>query len=95
MLWGVPLVAIVVGLFVWGLGGRLLETDNAYLKSDIVTIYPEVEGTVQEVLVAENASVAAGHPRTSRRPPRRASATGSCAPSSPRRFASTKCVRAC
>ncbi|MFZ9652792.1 MAG: HlyD family secretion protein [Steroidobacteraceae bacterium] len=60
LLWGVPLVAIVVGLFVWGLGGRLLETDNAYLKSDIVTIYPEVEGTVQEVLVAENASVAAG-----------------------------------
>lgn len=60
LLWGVPSIALIVAALVWALGGRYVETDNAYLKSDVVTIYPEVEGTVQEVLVVENTSVQAG-----------------------------------
>jgi membrane fusion protein (multidrug efflux system) len=60
LLWGVPSIALIAAALVWALGGRYVETDNAYLKSDVVTIYPEVEGTVQEVLVAENTSVQAG-----------------------------------
>ena len=60
LLWGVPAIALIVAALVWALGGRYVETDNAYVKSDVVTIYPEVEGTVQEVLVAENTSVQAG-----------------------------------
>lgn len=62
LLWCVPVVVLVAGLFVWGNGGRYVETDNAYLKSDVVTLYPEVEGEVQEVLVEENALVKAGQP---------------------------------
>lgn len=60
LLWGVPLLAVVGGLAVWALGGRLVETDNAYVKADLVPIHPEIEAQVTEVLIAENARVEAG-----------------------------------
>ena len=60
LLWGVPLAAVAVGLAVWALGGRYVETDNAYVKADLVPLYPEIEAQVTEVLVAENARVEAG-----------------------------------
>lgn len=60
LLWGVPLFAVLTGLVVWALGGRYLETDNAYLKTDLVAVFPEIEARVSEVLVEENARVAEG-----------------------------------
>ena len=60
LLWGLPLLAVLVGVLVWALGGRSVETDNAYLKADLVTIYPEIDAQVTEVLVKENQVVAAG-----------------------------------
>ncbi|ODU56398.1 MAG: hypothetical protein ABT02_20560 [Comamonadaceae bacterium SCN 68-20] len=41
-------------------GGRWVSTDNAYLKADRIGVSPEVSGQVRQVLVAENAEVAAG-----------------------------------
>lgn len=60
LLWAVPLLAILAGLSVWAFGGRYLETDNAYLKTDLVPVFPEIEARVSEVLVEENARVAEG-----------------------------------
>lgn len=60
LLWGGPLVAVVAGLSIWALGGRYVETDNAYVKADLVPIYPEIEAQVTEVLIAENSRVEAG-----------------------------------
>jgi membrane fusion protein (multidrug efflux system) len=56
----IPLLAGLIGLAVYLKGGRYITTDDAYLKADIVPVSTEVSGTVQEVLVSENQSVAAG-----------------------------------
>ena len=56
----VPLLAVLAGLVVWASGGQRIETDNAYLKSDLVPIHPEVDAQVTEVLVEENSVVQAG-----------------------------------
>ncbi len=58
----VPLVALVVGAVVWLLGGRYVETDNAFVKADKVPVSAEVSGAVVEVLVRENQIVQAGRP---------------------------------
>ncbi len=58
----VPLVALVVGAVVWLLGGRYVETDNAFVKADKVPVSAEVPGAVVEVLVHENQTVQAGQP---------------------------------
>jgi membrane fusion protein (multidrug efflux system) len=58
----VPLVAALVGGFVYLQGGRYVETENAYVKADKVPVSAEVAGTVKEVLVQENETVAAGQP---------------------------------
>jgi len=60
LLWAVPLAAVVAGIAIWALGGRYVETDNAYVKADLVPIYPEIEAQVTEVLVAENSRVESG-----------------------------------
>jgi membrane fusion protein (multidrug efflux system) len=56
----VPLVAAIVVLGLYLGGGRYVGTDNAYVDADKVPISAEVSGTVKEVLVRENQSVAAG-----------------------------------
>jgi membrane fusion protein (multidrug efflux system) len=62
LLWVVPALMIVGGLAYYIVGGRFIETDNAYLKADLVAIYPEVEARVEAVLVHENMDVEAGRP---------------------------------
>ena len=58
----VPLiVALVIGV-VYLRSGRFVDTDNAYVKADMVPVSAEVSGTIQQVLVRENQSVAAGQP---------------------------------
>lgn len=58
----VPLVALLVGTVFWLLGGRYVETDNAFVKADKVPVSAEVPGAVVQVLVRENETVRAGQP---------------------------------
>lgn len=60
LLVAVPLVAVGVATAVYLAGGRVVETDNAYVKADVVPVSPEVAGTVDAVAVRENQAVAAG-----------------------------------
>lgn len=56
----IPLLVGIIGSVVYLKGGRYVDTDDAYLKADIVPVSAEVSGTVQKVLVTENQTVAVG-----------------------------------
>lgn len=58
----VPLVAIVAGTALYLRGGRYVDTDDAYVKADMVAVSPQVSGMVKEVLVQDNQAVTAGQP---------------------------------
>ncbi|WP_018151836.1 HlyD family secretion protein [Leeia oryzae] len=58
----IPLVAILIVGIVYLKGGRMVETDNAYIKADKVPVSTEVTGIIKEVLVRENQPVKAGQP---------------------------------
>jgi len=55
-----PLLVAIVGAAAYLSGGRYVSTDNAYLQADKVAVSAEVAGPVREVLVQQNAAVAAG-----------------------------------
>jgi len=57
-----PALAVVGGggAYLWT--GRYIDTDNAYVKSDIASLSPEISGAVTQVLVSENQVVKAGQP---------------------------------
>lgn len=57
-----PLVLAIAGGASWLLGGRYVETENAYVQQPIVTVSPDVSGRIVEVLVSENQRVEAGTP---------------------------------
>ena len=56
----IPLIIILVAVVMYLLGGRYVETENAYVRADIVSVVPEVSGTVLNVAVRENQKVSAG-----------------------------------
>ena len=56
----VPLVAVVAGLTIYATGGQEVETDNAYVKANIVPISAAVTGQVIEVVARDNQPVEAG-----------------------------------
>ncbi|GAB1258952.1 HlyD family secretion protein [Aurantivibrio plasticivorans] len=56
----VPLGVLVMCLMIYLNGGRYVETDNAYIKADIVPISARVAGTIDYVNVIENQTVARG-----------------------------------
>jgi membrane fusion protein (multidrug efflux system) len=56
----IPLLAGMIGFVVYLKGGRYVETEDAYLKADIVPVSSEVSGTVQKLLVSENQAVKVG-----------------------------------
>ena len=58
----VPLAMAAAGLFFWLTGGKTVETDNAYVKQDIVSVSAQVGGPVVEVFVKEGDRVEAGDP---------------------------------
>lgn len=60
LMWGLPLIAVIVAVYFYGNAGRYVSTDNAYLQQDRVDVAPQVSANVREVLVAENTHVAAG-----------------------------------
>ncbi len=59
---GLPAIAVVVLLEAWLAGGRYVTAENAYVKADIVTIGPEVDGRVARVFVGDYQRVEAGQP---------------------------------
>ncbi|MCX2801094.1 HlyD family secretion protein [Microbulbifer thermotolerans] len=56
---GIVVAVAVAGWCVFGGGGRV-ETENAYVKADKISLAPEVSGVVAEVLVKANQVVAQG-----------------------------------
>ena len=56
----VPLVAVVFGARMYAASGRFAETENAYVKADIIAVSAEVGGRVVEVGVQDNQPVTAG-----------------------------------
>lgn len=55
-----PLVALTVGGYVYYTSGRVVETDNAYVKTDVAIVSAQVAGPIDSVAVRENQRVAAG-----------------------------------
>ena len=60
LLVAVPLVAVVAALHIYATGGQEVETDNAYVKANIVPISAAVTGQVIEVVARDNQPVEAG-----------------------------------
>ncbi|MGB5446323.1 MAG: HlyD family secretion protein [Psychromonas sp.] len=56
----VPALVTVAICIVYLLGGRFVETDNAYVKADKVPVSSQVKGMIKEVLVTENQEVELG-----------------------------------
>jgi membrane fusion protein (multidrug efflux system) len=56
----VPLLAVAIGLYLFATGGQEVETDNAYVKANIVPISAAVTGRVIEVFARDNERVEAG-----------------------------------
>lgn len=56
----VPVLAVVLGAWLFVSGGRYVTSDNAYVKADIVSVSAEVNGKLVAVAVRENQPVRAG-----------------------------------
>lgn len=56
------LTAAIIGAlaFAWGVSGRAVYTDNAYVRGDITSLAPKVAGYVTAVEVSDNQAVRAG-----------------------------------
>ena len=57
-----PLLAILVGGYVYATGGRVVGTDNAYVKAHMVSVSADISGRVVDVMVRENQAVTSGTP---------------------------------
>ena len=55
-----PLIIAAVAIYFYMIGGRYMETDNAYLKAGMMSIASEISGKVVEVSVTDNSRVEAG-----------------------------------
>jgi membrane fusion protein (multidrug efflux system) len=55
-----PLVALSVGAYIYYTSGRIVETDNAYVKADVAIVSGEVAGPINSVGIRENQRVKAG-----------------------------------
>jgi membrane fusion protein (multidrug efflux system) len=56
----VPAAFAAAGAWMWLQGGRYEETENAYVKANIIVVTPEIAGLVLEVAVREHQRVEAG-----------------------------------
>ncbi len=59
-MWLLPFLAIAGCVVLWLGGGRIIGTDNAYVKGDRAMIATELSGLIVEVPVAENQRVSRG-----------------------------------
>ena len=60
LLIAVPAVVVLIGFYVYARGGREMETENAYVKANVMAVSSEVSGRVIEVNVRDDQPVAAG-----------------------------------
>lgn len=56
----IPLIAIVMGANWYEKTGRFVETENAYVKSNVIAISADIDGRVTDVFVDENQTVGKG-----------------------------------
>ena len=56
----IPAVAIIAGGYWYGVTGRYIETENAYVKTHIIAVSADIDGRVTEVFVSENQKVSKG-----------------------------------
>ena len=50
----IPVIAVVYGAQWYEKTGRFIETENAYVKTNVIAISADIDGRVTEVLVDEN-----------------------------------------
>ncbi len=55
-----PILLALVGLYFYSHGGELVETENAYVKSDVIMVSPELPGRVTNVEVVDNQYIEKG-----------------------------------
>lgn len=55
-----PTVLAAAAIYIWLVGGRIVQTDNAYVRADKVTLSTDVAGLVVEVPVRNDQRVEAG-----------------------------------
>jgi membrane fusion protein (multidrug efflux system) len=60
MLWAGPVVVAAGGFYLYMHGGRLAETDNAYVKNEMTSISSELTGRVTGVFVSDDEHVTQG-----------------------------------
>ncbi|MDR2214195.1 MAG: biotin/lipoyl-binding protein, partial [Pseudomonadales bacterium] len=60
ILWAGPLVIAGAGFWFYMHGGREVETDNAYIKTEMTSISSELTGRVVEIFVADHQRVTKG-----------------------------------
>jgi membrane fusion protein (multidrug efflux system) len=53
-------LALLAGGYRYVTGGRIMSTENAYIRADIVAVSTDISGIVKEISVRENQKVAAG-----------------------------------
>ena len=56
----VPTLVIAAGIFAYAMGGRVVSTENAYVRTDVIAISSEVDGRVVRVYVDDNDFVEKG-----------------------------------
>ncbi len=56
----VPLIAIAAGVTWYGMEARFVSTDNAYVKTDVTSISPNIDGRVTSIYVEDNQLVRKG-----------------------------------
>ena len=55
-----PVLLLGIGSYVYIIGGRYVDTDNAYIKADKVSLSAQISGPITKVLVEENQHVTKG-----------------------------------
>jgi membrane fusion protein (multidrug efflux system) len=56
-----PMVAMSTGFYIYFTGGRFVETDNAYVKSEKIAVSADISGRVSDVAIRENQVLRQGH----------------------------------
>ncbi|MBI1309157.1 MAG: HlyD family efflux transporter periplasmic adaptor subunit [Proteobacteria bacterium] len=60
LMWGVPTLVVLVGVFFWLYEGRFESTDDAYVQQDMIMVSSDISGRITAVNVTENQPVQTG-----------------------------------
>lgn len=56
----IPVLAVLIGLYIYARGGHDVSTENAYVKADIIAVSAEISGRVIEVAARDQQPVSSG-----------------------------------